>query len=114
MCRVTGQSRQQRDRLEIGHVLRPAAQRIETAVPHCRRIREEDEIEFGALGGLGELNVVLKVGAGVDLGVRVQPGRDVVAGRMKERAECELSLASISHAGLRVPVHVVNAAARSC
>jgi hypothetical protein len=37
-----------------------------------------------------------------------------VAGRMKERAECELSLASISHAGLRVPVHVVNAAARSC
>jgi hypothetical protein len=47
---------------------------------------------------------VAKVGPGVDLRVRVQPGCDVVSGRMKERSECKFSLASfhVGHAAFTI------------
>jgi hypothetical protein len=66
---------------------RPAAQCRQFAVAHGKRIGEEHQVEFAALGGLRQLHVMLEIGAGIDLRLRMQPGGDVVAGRMKEGAK---------------------------
>jgi|SRR5215831_19928742 len=51
------------------------------------RVGDEHQVELAALGGLRDLGVMSEIGAGVDLRVRVQPGSQVVPGRVKERTE---------------------------
>ncbi len=62
-----GERRQQRDRLEVGDVLRRARQRLHLGLAHADVVGEEDHVELGALGGLRDLDVVLEVDAGVGL-----------------------------------------------
>src|SRR5271169_1544175 len=98
MRRHRGDRRQQSQRVEVDHVLRPAAQRGELAVAHRDRIRDEHQVELATLGGLRDLSVMPEICAGIDLRLRVQPGGDVVAGGMKERAEPHhFTAAFISH-----------------
>ena len=87
MLRHRGERRQQRQRIEIGHVLRPAAERLEFAVARRHRVGDEHQVELAALGGLCDLGVMSEIRAGVDLRVRVQPGGHMVPGRVKERTE---------------------------
>ena len=67
MLRDGGERREKRDRLEIGHVLRPPPECVEVAVPDRYRVGKKNEIEIGPLGSLGELNVVAKVSTRVAL-----------------------------------------------
>ena len=64
-----GERRQQRQRIEIGHVLRPAAECLELAVARRHRVGDEHQIELAALSGLRDLGVVSEIRAGVDLRV---------------------------------------------
>ena len=73
--------------IEIGHVLRPAAERLELAVARRHCVGDEHQVELAALGGLRDLGVMSEVRTGVDLRVRVQPTGHVVSGRVKERTE---------------------------
>ena len=72
--------------------MRPPSNRGNRAVPERKRVGEEHEIELSSLRELGELDVVAEVRAGVDLRFWVQPGRNVVASRMKKRAEFQVTL----------------------
>jgi hypothetical protein len=63
--------REQGDRVEEDHVLRPAAQRSQLSVTHSRGIGQEHQIEFAALGSLREACVMFEIRAGVDLGIRM-------------------------------------------
>ena len=89
-----GERRDQRDRLEIGDVLRRARQRIHMRLAHADVVGEEDHVELAALGGPRDLDVVLEVDPGVGLRLRVPPRRDMVAGRIEEGAEPELGFGS--------------------
>ncbi len=86
--------RQQCDRLEIGHILRPAAQRLEVAVSGGECIGEKHQVELAALSRLRELDIMFDIGACVDLCLWMQPGGDVMAGRMEEGAELHLAAAA--------------------
>src|SRR5215475_12608010 len=69
------------------------------------RVGDEHQIELAALGGLRDLGVMLEIGAGVDLRVRVKPGGYVVPGGVKERTELHrLAAAPLVH--LRSPPEV--------
>jgi hypothetical protein len=71
---------------------------LELAVARRHRVGDEHQIELAALGGLRDLSVMPEIGAGVDLRVRVQPGGDVVPGRVKERPELHpLAAAPLLH-----------------
>ena len=63
-----------------------------TANASARNIRSN----FAALAHLREFDVVAEVGAGVDLRIRVQPGRDVMPGGMEERAQMHLTARGIT------------------
>src|SRR5438094_2301917 len=84
MRRYRGESRQQRQRIEIGHVLRPAAERLELAVARRHRVGDEHQVELAAFGGLRYLGVMSEIRAGVDLRVGGQPGGHVVPSWVKE------------------------------
>src|SRR4029078_2781677 len=64
---------------------------LEVAVAGRHRIGKEHQVELGALGCLGNRDVVLDIDASVDFVVRVPPGGDVVACRMGERAELHVA-----------------------
>src|SRR5271166_4438963 len=95
MCCDRGERRQQGHRIEIGHVLRPALKRAELAVTHRNRIRDKHQVELTALRYLSDLSVMLKVGAGIDLRIGMQPGSDMVAGWVKKRPEMQFFAAAV-------------------
>ncbi len=84
-----GNCRQQRHRLEIGHILRPAFHHIKVATADGERIGQEKRIELATLGRLRELQIMGEIRPGVDLCVRMEPGRNMIAGRMDQRAELQ-------------------------
>nr|WP_231563053.1 hypothetical protein [Microbacterium mangrovi] len=71
------------------------------AVPHVQFVGEEDRRETGALGGAGEVAVVLEVEEPLGLGIRQAPAADVLTARI-EQAECEDQVPVRAHA--RTPV----------
>ena len=73
MARRAGQRRKQGDRLEIGDVLRRAAQRVNMRLSHADIVGEEDHVELGTLGGLRQLAIVRDIDPGVGLGFLVPP-----------------------------------------
>ena len=87
MGRHGRERRQQGQRVEVDHVLRPAAQRREPPVAHRNRVGDKHQVELAALGGLRNLRVVPEIGAGIDLRLGVQPRSDVIAGGMKKGAK---------------------------
>ncbi len=91
MLRRRGRGGEQRDRLEMRHVLRPAAQRFQVAVARRHRVRHEHEIEAGALGGLRQIQEIGKVLSGVDLRLGVKPRGDVLPHRREVGAEMDLT-----------------------
>ncbi len=91
---MRGERRQERDRLEIGDVLRRAAERLHVGPPYAEIIGEEHHVEFAALGGARDLEVMLEIDAGIGLRARVPPRRDVMAGRIEESAEPHLAIAA--------------------
>jgi hypothetical protein len=98
---------QQSDRLEICHVLRPAAQRLQVSVAHRQRVSEKHEIELRPLTHLRQFDVVAKVGACVDLRIGIQPGCNVVSCGMEERAQFHLAAREIAlHGGHQLSCQV--------
>jgi hypothetical protein len=53
-------------------------------------VGEKHHVHLGALGGLRQFDIVLKVDAGIGLRLGMTPGGDVVAGRVEEGPEPEL------------------------
>ncbi len=47
--------------------LHRAALRLDVGLPGCNAVGQENQIEFGALRGLRDLDIVLDVDVGVDL-----------------------------------------------
>jgi hypothetical protein len=82
--------------------LRPAAECCELAVARRHRVGDEHQVQLAAFGGLRDLGVMSEIGAGVDLRVRVQPGGNVVPGRVKERTELRLDLSIGEQSGPRI------------
>src|SRR5215831_16380979 len=108
-----GQRGQQGQRIEIGHVLRPAAERLELSIADCHRVGNKHEVELAALGRLGDRGVMLEIGAGIDLCVRMQPGRHMIAGRVKERAQMHLLVAALLVHRLPLPGKTPSVPSRS-
>ena len=93
-----GERGQQRQRIEIGHVLRPPAQRREIAVAHCDCIGDEHQVELAAFGGLGDLGVMPEISPGIDLRLWMPPSGNMVAGWVEKCAELHrLTAAFVAH-----------------
>ena len=88
------QRRQQRDRFEIGDVLRRSAQRLHMRLPHAKIVGEKHHIELAALGGAGDLEIVLEIDAGIRLRARMPPRGHVVPRRIEKGAEPHLTFAA--------------------
>ena len=93
MAGVGGKRREQRQRLEIGDVLRRAAQRLHMRLPHAEIVGQEHHVEFAALRRAGDFEIVLEIDAGVGLRAGMPPRRHMVAGRIEEGAEPHLAFA---------------------
>ena len=79
--------RQQRQRLQVGNELHGAAERVHVRFARRHAVRQKDHVELGALGGLGDLDIVPDVDVGIDLRAWVPPRRDVMAGRIEVGGE---------------------------
>ena len=102
-----GERRQQGQRIEIGHVLRPAGERGEPAVAHRNRVGDEHQVELTALGGLGDLrrngqNWCRHRSARRDAARRRHGCRSDEKG-----AELHLLVGTIGSHGISAPGHVV-------
>ncbi len=60
-------------------------------------VGDEGEIELAAFRGADDLLVMLQIVAGIGLRIRMQPGGDVMAGRLEEGAEAKLAV-GLAHA----------------
>src|SRR5262249_27748233 len=56
-------------------------------------VGKKQHVELGAFRRLRELDVMLEVDAGIGLGIRVTPGRHMVAGRIEKGPEPHLAFA---------------------
>src|SRR5262249_2811753 len=78
----------------VRDILRRTGERLDPGVAHADIIRKEYQVELGALGGLRDLDIVLKVDAGVGLRIWMPPGGDMMPGRIEEGAEPHLAFAA--------------------
>ena len=73
MAGMGGESREQRQRFEVGDILRRAAERLHVRLPHAEIIGEKHHIEFAALGRARDFEIVLEIDAGIRLRTRMPP-----------------------------------------
>src|SRR5580704_16605871 len=90
---VGGERREQRQRLEIGDILRRAAQRLHMRLPHAEIVGQKHHVELAALRGAGDVEIMLEIDAGVRLRAGMPPRRHMMAGRIEEGAEPHLAFA---------------------
>ena len=94
VVRDHGERRQRRRRLELdgarelGAGALAAGQRA--AAGHAHRVLEEDGVELGGLGDLGDVGVLLEVHVRRRDRIGMAPAREMVAGHAEEAAEPEL------------------------
>ena len=93
MAGVGGERREQRQRLEIGDVLRRAAQRLHMGLAHAEIVGEKHHVELATLRRAGDFEIVRKIDAGVGLRAGMPPRRHMMAGRIEEGAEPHLAFA---------------------
>lgn len=81
--------------LEVGDKLGRAGQRIDMGIADHVAVGEEQEIEAGPFGRLGDFDIVVDVDVCVLLRPRVPPRRHMVAGRIVIGPQSHL--AALSH-----------------
>jgi hypothetical protein len=77
----------QRERLKVGDVLRHTSDDLRWSLAHDLVVGEEDRVEAGSLGRLGQVDVVSEVHPRVRCRPRMTPRGLVVAGRVDEQGE---------------------------
>ena len=79
---LSGESGEQRHRLELVHVHREPAPGMQVLGARGRRIGDKEHVELAALSGLRDLAELADICRSCGIGVRMQPGGRVVSGRL--------------------------------
>ena len=90
---VGGKRRKERQRLEVGDILRRTAQRLHMRLPDAEIVGQKYHVELAALRRAGDVEIVLEIDAGVGLRARMPPRRHMMAGRIEKGAEPHLAFA---------------------
>ncbi len=96
-----GHGGEQGQRFEIGDELGRAGERIDVRIANDIAVGKEHQVEFGALGSLGDLDIVVDVDMGVFLRPRVPPRGHMMARRVVIGPKGHL--AALSHCALPYP-----------
>ena len=109
-----GQRREQRQRLQLGGLVR-AAERARRVVPGAEAdaVGEEDHVELGRLRGLREADEVAELGGGAGVGLRVAPGGGVVAEVADRDAEPHLPRVVMRSSHVRYSGRILRPGARA-
>jgi hypothetical protein len=81
--------------------MRRAAKKVDVVTACSHAVGEKDQIEFGGLRSLGELDVMTEIDAGVGSRVGMPPRRNVMSGGVKEGAEAQVPATS-AHGSPRI------------